>query len=63
MSGKAVAEFDEADKLLKELDGVLRGEVTAAVADQNQVSNQTLWLFALAVLDRKSTRLNSSHLL
>ena len=50
MSGKAVAEFDEADKLLKELDGVLRGEVTAAVADQNQVSNQTLWLFALAVL-------------
>ena len=50
MSGKAVAEFDEADKLLKELDGVLRGEVTAAVADQNSVSNQTLWLFALAVL-------------
>ena len=50
MSGKAVAEFDEADKLLKELDGVLRGEVTAAVADQTDVSNQTLWLFALAVL-------------
>ncbi|EER58128.1 methyl-accepting chemotaxis sensory transducer [Acidovorax delafieldii 2AN] len=50
MSGKAVAEFDEADKLLKELDGVLRGEVTAAVADQNKVSNQTLWLFAAAVL-------------
>ena len=50
MSGKAVAEFDEADKLLKELDGVLRAEVTAAVADQNKVANQTLWLFALAVL-------------
>src|SRR5690606_23864336 len=50
MSGKAVAEFDEADKLLKELDGVLHGEVNAAVADQNKVSNQTLWLFALAVL-------------
>ncbi|ART50394.1 methyl-accepting chemotaxis protein [Acidovorax carolinensis] len=50
MSGKAVAEFDEADKLLKELDGVLRGEVTAAVADQTDVANQTLWLFALAVL-------------
>ena len=50
MSGKAVAEFDEADKLLKELDGVLQGEVKAAVADQNSVSNQTLWLFALAVL-------------
>ncbi|MBU4423000.1 MAG: HAMP domain-containing protein [Gammaproteobacteria bacterium] len=50
MSSKAVAEFDEADKLLKELDGVLRAEVTAAVADQKNVANQTLWLFALAVL-------------
>jgi len=50
MSGKAVAEFDEADKLLQELDGVLRGEVAVIVAAEKKVANQTLWLFALAVL-------------
>ena len=50
MSGKAVAEFGEADKLLKELDDVLRGEVAVIVATEKKVANQTLWLFALAVL-------------
>jgi len=50
MSGKAVAEFDLADKLMAELDTVLRNEVTQSVAQQGEVSNQTKWLFVLAVL-------------
>ena len=50
MSGKAVAEFAEADKLMKQLDEVLRTEVQKSVAEQQGVSNQTKWLFALAVL-------------
>ncbi len=50
MSGKAVAEFAEADKLMTRLDEVLRNEVQKSVAEQQGVSNQTKWLFALAVL-------------
>ena len=50
MSGKAVAEFDEADKLLRELDALLHAEVAETVAEQGQVSDQTKWLFVLAVL-------------
>ncbi|WP_298209540.1 methyl-accepting chemotaxis protein [Acidovorax sp.] len=50
MSGKAVAEFDLADKLMGELDEVLRNEVTQSVAQQGKVSDQTKWLFVLAVL-------------
>ncbi|TQM99106.1 methyl-accepting chemotaxis protein [Acidovorax temperans] len=50
MSGKAVAEFAEADKLMTQLDEVLRAEVQKSVAEQQGVSNQTKWLFALAVL-------------
>jgi len=50
MSGKAVAEFDQADKLMAELDAVLRAEVGKSVEQQGQVSQQTKWLFALAVL-------------
>ena len=50
MSGKAVAEFAEADKLMKQLDEVLRNEVQKSVAEQQGVSDQTKWLFALAVL-------------
>ena len=50
MSGKAVAEFAEADKLVAELDSVLRAEVDQAVAQQREVSSQTKWLFILAVL-------------
>ena len=50
MSSKAVAEFDQADKLMAELDAVLRAEVAKSVEQQGQVSQQTKWLFALAVL-------------
>ena len=50
MSGKAIAEFDQADKLMTELDTVLRTEATNAVARQEEVSDQTKWLFGLAVL-------------
>jgi methyl-accepting chemotaxis protein len=50
MSGKAVAEFDQADKLLAELDAVLRSQVTESGARQDNVANQTKWLFVLAVL-------------
>ena len=50
MRGKAVAEFAEADKLMTQLDEVLRNEVQKSVAEQQGVSNQTKWLFALAVL-------------
>ena len=50
MSSKAVAEFAEADKLMNQLDEVLRAEVQKSVAEQQGVSNQTKWLFALAVL-------------
>ena len=50
MSAKAVAEFAEADKLMAELDTVLRSEVAKSVAEQGQVSSETEWLFVLAVL-------------
>src|SRR3989344_1675301 len=50
MSGKAVAEFAEADKLMAELDSVLRAEVAKSVEQQGEVSDQTKWLFVLAVL-------------
>ncbi|GAA4430320.1 methyl-accepting chemotaxis protein [Acidovorax lacteus] len=50
MSGKAVAEFAEADKLMVQLDEVLRKEVQASVAQQRRISDQTKWLFALAVV-------------
>ncbi|MFN3376738.1 MAG: methyl-accepting chemotaxis protein [Burkholderiaceae bacterium] len=50
MSGKAVAEFTEADKLMVQLDEVLRKEVQASVVEQRRISEQTKWLFALAVV-------------
>ncbi|RZJ08179.1 MAG: HAMP domain-containing protein, partial [Acidovorax sp.] len=50
MSGKAVAEFDQADKLVAELDTVLRSDVAKAVEQQGRVSDETKWLFVLAVL-------------
>ena len=50
MSGKAVAEFDEADKLMAELDSVLRAEVAKSVEQQGRVSDETKWLFVLAVV-------------
>ena len=50
MSGKAVAEFDQADKLMEQLDAVLRADVAKAVEEQGNVTSQTKWLFVLAVL-------------
>ncbi|AOG24202.1 methyl-accepting chemotaxis protein [Acidovorax sp. RAC01] len=50
MSAKAVAEFDQADKLMQELDGVLQSEVQKSTQETQDVSNQTKWLFVLAVL-------------
>ena len=50
MSGKAIAEFDQADKLMVELDTVLRNEVATAVGQQGQVSDQTKWLFVLVLV-------------
>ena len=50
MSGKAVAEFDQADKLMQQLDEVLRADVAKAVEQQGSVTAQTKWLFVLAVL-------------
>ena len=50
MSAKAVAEFAEADKLMMELDSVLRAEVARSVKEQGEVADDTKWLFALAVL-------------
>ena len=50
MSGKAVAEFEAADKLVQELAALLRAEVEASEKAQMDVANQTKWLFGLAVL-------------
>ena len=50
MSARAVAEFDEANKLMLQLDGLLRAEVDKATAEQSAVSMQTKWLFVLAVV-------------
>ena len=50
MSGKAIAEFVEADKLLAALESDLRKEVDAVVLEQGAVAKQMLGLFALAVL-------------
>ncbi|WP_311222145.1 MULTISPECIES: methyl-accepting chemotaxis protein [unclassified Acidovorax] len=50
MSGKAIAEFAEADKQLAALDTRLRAEVQGVIEQQNSISSQTKWLFLLAVL-------------
>ena len=42
MSGKAVAEFDEADKLLKELDGVLISHAQGARVRMVEALKQAL---------------------
>ena len=49
MSAKAVAEFDEADKLVKELDGLLQSAVQKATLEQQTVSTQTKWMLALVL--------------
>ncbi|MFP5485061.1 MAG: methyl-accepting chemotaxis protein [Gammaproteobacteria bacterium] len=50
MSGKAVAEFEAAEKLVQQLDALLHAEVEASGKEQAQAGTQTKWLFALAVL-------------
>lgn len=50
MSAKAVAEFAEADKLMVQLDNVLRAEVSQSVQEQGKVAAETKWMFVLAVL-------------
>ena len=50
MSGKAVAEFAEAEKLMAKLDKLLHEQAALSVAKQEEVSSQTQWVFALVVL-------------
>ena len=50
MSGKAVEQFEGANKTLEALDKRLAGEVEAAIARADSVTGQTKWLFGLAVL-------------
>ncbi len=50
MSGKAMAEFEAADKRVQELDALLHAEVDASAQAQERVGTQTKWLFALSVL-------------
>ncbi|MFT3813102.1 MAG: methyl-accepting chemotaxis protein [Acidovorax sp.] len=50
MGRKAVAEFQEADKLLNQLDANLRKDAEQAVQEQHAVSKQAERLFLLAVL-------------
>ena len=50
MSGKAVAEFNEADKRMDALGDSLRQGVEAAVQQQHDIANQTKWMFVLAVV-------------
>jgi len=46
MSGRAVAEFDEADKLLQQVDAALRENAKQAVEGQGAALQQTLFIFA-----------------
>ena len=50
MSSKAVAEFDETEKLMKKLEDLMDVQVQKALADQKSAADQTLLLFGLAVL-------------
>ncbi|WP_325340564.1 methyl-accepting chemotaxis protein [Xylophilus sp.] len=50
MSARAVAQFDEADKLLGALEASLRGQVDEAVRQEGAIARQTQWLFVAAVL-------------
>ncbi len=49
MSARSVAEFEEADKLLKQIDTALRAAATQAVENQNSALQQTLVIFAALV--------------
>ena len=46
MSGRAVAEFEEADKLLQQIDKALRDNARQAVERQGVALDQTLFIFA-----------------
>lgn len=50
MSGKALAEVVEADKLLAQLDDLLRKQADTLVAAERNVATQTRWMFVLAVI-------------
>jgi len=50
MSGRAVAEFEEADKLLQQIDAALRDNAQQAVAGQSAALDQTLFIFAALVV-------------
>ncbi|ABM40276.1 methyl-accepting chemotaxis sensory transducer [Acidovorax sp. JS42] len=50
MSGKAVEQFTIATEKVAALDKRLAAEVDSAIAHQDRVTDQTKWLFALAVL-------------
>ena len=50
MSGKALAEVAEADKLLAQLDSLLRQQSDALAEAERKVTEQTRWLFIAAVV-------------
>ena len=50
MSGKALAEVMEADKLLAQLDKLLRQQADALAAAERDVADQTRWMFVVAVI-------------
>ena len=50
MSGKALAEVMEADKLLAQLDNLLREQANALAAAERDVGDQTRWMFVAAVI-------------
>lgn len=50
MSGKALAEVVEADKLLAQLDDLLLQQADSLVAAERNVAGQTRWMFVLAVI-------------
>ena len=50
MSGKALAEVMEADKLLAQLDNLLREQANALAAAERDVADQTRWMFVAAVI-------------
>ncbi|CAB5722774.1 Ribose and galactose chemoreceptor protein [Delftia tsuruhatensis] len=50
MSGKAMAEVAEVEKLIAQLDGLLRQQVDAMAAQEQGVAEQTQWIFVAAVV-------------
>ena len=50
MSGKAMAEVAEVEKLIAQLDQLLRQQVDAMTAEEQGVAEQTQWIFVAAVV-------------